>query len=162
MFQQYMFQQYILIALFISLCWGIVPVAHKSIITHISPITIMLLSAFIYSFLIIIYAAFNKNIVYKDIYNISKTDIIVILFSSGIAAFFGNVLYFNILKNHDSSIISALIYSCPMFTLIIAYLFLKERINTIGILGILFIVAGVICISMNGITKDITNIKIEM
>jgi len=119
----------------------------------------MLLSAFIYAFLIIIYAAFNKNIIYKDIYNISKKDILIILFSSGIAAFFGNVLYFNILKNHDSSIISALIYSCPMFTLIIAYLFLKERINTIGILGILFIVLGVICISMNGTSKF--NIKIE-
>ena len=134
---------------------GIVQVAHKSILTHISPITIMLVSAFIYAFLIIIYAAFNKNIIYKDIYNISKKDILIILFSSGIAAFFGNVLYFNILKNHDSSIISALIYSCPMFTLIIAYLFLKERINTIGILGILFIVLGVICISMNGTTKKL-------
>ena len=150
-----MFQHYILIALFISLCWGIVPVAHKSILTHISPITIMLLSVFIYAFLIIIYAALNTKVIYKDMYNISKTDIIVILFSSGIAAFFGNVLYFNILKNHDSSIISALIYSCPMFTLIIAYLFLKERINTIGIIGILFIVLGVICISMNGTTKKL-------
>ena len=150
-----MFQQYILIALFISLCWGIVPVAHKSILTHISPITIMLLSVFIYAFLIIIYAALNTKVIYKDMYNISKTDIIVILFSSGIAAFFGNVLYFNILKNHDSSIISALIYSCPMFTLIIAYLFLKERINTIGIVGILCIVLGVICISMNGTTKKL-------
>jgi len=116
----------------------------------------MLFSAFIYAFLIIIYAAFNKTIIYKDINNISKTDIIVILFSSGIAAFFGNVLYFSILKNHESSIISALIFSSPIFTLIFAYLFLKERINTIGIVGILFIVTGVICISMNGTTKEIT------
>ena len=145
-----MFQQYILIALFISLCWGIVPVAHKSIL-HLSPITIMLFSAFIYAFLIIIYAAMNKTIIYKAIHKISKRDSIVIIFSSAIAAFFGNILYFNILKNHDSSIISALIYSCPMFTLIVAYLFFKERINTIGIFGILFIVLGIICISMNNV-----------
>jgi drug/metabolite transporter (DMT)-like permease len=147
-----MFQQYILIALFISLCWGIVPVAHKSIL-HLSPITIMLFSAFIYAFLIIIYAAFNKTIIYKDINKISKKDIILILFSSGIAAFFGNVLYFNILKKHESSIISALIFSSPIFTLIFAYLFLKERIHTIGLFGILFIVTGVICISMNNGTS---------
>ena len=93
----------------------------------------------------------NKTIIYKDIHKISKRDIIVIIFSSAIAAFFGNILYFNILKNHDSSIISALIYSCPMFTLIVAYLFFKERINTIGIFGILFIVLGIICISMNNV-----------
>jgi drug/metabolite transporter (DMT)-like permease len=147
-----MVQQYILIALFISLCWGIVPVAHKSIL-YLSPITIMLFSAFIYTFLIIIYASFNKKIIYKDIHNISKKDIIIIIFSSAIAAFFGNVLYFKILKNHDSSIISALIYSSPIFTLIIAYLFFKERINPIGIIGILSIVFGVICIAMNNATS---------
>jgi transporter family protein len=113
----------------------------------------MLFSAFIYAFLIIIYAAFNKTIIYKDINKISKKDIILILFSSGIAAFFGNVLYFNILKKHESSIISALIFSSPIFTLIFAYLFLKERIHTIGLFGILFIVTGVICISMNNGTS---------
>ena len=151
-----MFKPYILVALFIALCWGILPVAHKSILTHLSPITIMLFTAAIYTFLLIIYAAMNTKLIYKDIRNITNKDIIIIVFSAVIATFMGNVLYFTILKNHESSIISALIYSSPIFTLIIAYIFLKERINTIGVFGILFIVLGVICISMNnGTSKEL-------
>ena len=93
----------------------------------------MLLSAIIYTVLIVIYAAMNKKIIYKDIRNITNNDIIIILFSAVIATFIGNVLYYKILKNHESSTIAALIYSSPIFTLIIAYIFLKERINTMGI-----------------------------
>ena len=120
-----MFQSYILVALFIALCWGILPVAHKSILNHLSPITIMLFSATIYTFLIIIYASMNIKIIYKDIYNITKKDIIIIILTSAIATFMANVLYYTILKNHESSLISALIYSSPIFTLILAYIFLK-------------------------------------
>lgn len=151
-----MFQPYILVALFIALCWGTLPVAHKSILNHLSPITIMLFSAAIYIFLIIIYASMNINTIYKDIRNITKKDIIIIVLTSAIATFMANVLYYTILKNHESSLISALIYSSPIFTLIIAYIFLKERINTIGIFGILFIVLGIICIAMNnGTSKEL-------
>jgi drug/metabolite transporter (DMT)-like permease len=36
------------------------------------------------------------------------------------------------------------------------YIFLKERIYTIGIVGILFIILGIICISMNnGTSKEL-------
>ena len=87
---------------------------------------------------------------------ITKKDIIIIVLTSAIATFMANVLYYTILKNHESSLISALIYSSPIFTLILAYIFLKERINTIGIFGILFIVLGIICIAMNnGTSKEL-------
>jgi drug/metabolite transporter (DMT)-like permease len=112
----------------------------------------MLFSAAIYTFLIIIYASMNVNTIYKDIHNITKKDIIIILLTSAIATFMANVLYYTILKNHESS----LIYSSPIFTLILAYIFLKERINTIGIFGILFIVVGIIFIAMNnGTSKEL-------
>ncbi len=58
-------------------------------------------------------------------------------------------MYYYILKNHESSIISALIYSSPVFTLIIAYIFLKERLDIYGISGIFFMILGVILVSNN-------------
>jgi drug/metabolite transporter (DMT)-like permease len=63
--------------------------------------------------------------------------------------FMANMIYYYILKNHDSSIISALIYSSPVFTLIIAHLFLKERLDIYGVSGIFAIIIGVILISQN-------------
>jgi drug/metabolite transporter (DMT)-like permease len=53
------------------------------------------------------------------------------------------------LKKHDSYIISALIYSSPIFTLLLACLFLNEQITYYGLLGVLFIVVGVGFISTN-------------
>ena len=146
---------YIIIALFISFCWGVLPVVHKHILTHLHPITIITFSALIYSFLIIIYATSNTQIIIKDIKRITYTDAFILIFSASIATFAANVLYYNILKNHESSTISALIYSSPIFTLVFAYFFLNERINMIGIIGFLFIIAGVICIAMNnGTSKE--------
>jgi len=147
---------YIFIALFISFLWGLMPVLHKHILSNLNLITIMTISAFIYTFLIIIYATSNKKIIYNDLKKITYTDAFILIFSAAIIAFGGNILYYNILKNHESSIISALIYSSPIFTLILAYFFLKERIHTMGIIGILFIIAGVICIAMNnGTSKEL-------
>ena len=146
---------YIIIALFISFCWGLLPVIHKHVLTHLHPITIITFSAIIYTFLIIIYSTSNKRIIIKDIKNITYTDALILIFSASVATFAANVLYYNILKNHESSTISALIYSSPIFTLILAYFFLNERINTMGIIGILFIIVGVICIAMNnGTSKE--------
>lgn len=58
-------------------------------------------------------------------------------------------MYYYILKDHETSIISALIYSSPVFTLVIAYLFLKERLDIYGFSGILAIIVGVILVSQN-------------
>ena len=64
-------------------------------------------------------------------------------------AFLANIMYYYILKDHELSIISALIYSSPVFTLVIAYLFLKERLDIYGFSGIMAIIVGVILISQN-------------
>jgi len=76
-------------------------------------------------------------------------DIGILIMLPIFTVFLANVLYYNVLKNHESSIISALIYSSPVFTLIIAYLFLKERLDIYGLSGVLAIILGVILIAMN-------------
>ena len=52
-------------------------------------------------------------------------------------------------RKHESSLVSALIYSCPVFTLILANVYLSEKIDNYGIMGILFVVFGVGLISKN-------------
>jgi drug/metabolite transporter (DMT)-like permease len=68
---------------------------------------------------------------------------------SHLLIFLANMMYYYILKNHESSIISALVYSSPVFTLIIAYIFLKERLDIYGISGIFLMILGVILVSNN-------------
>ena len=42
-------------------------------------------------------------------------------------AFLANLLYLMVLKKNQSYIVSALIYSSPVFMFLIAWLFLKEK-----------------------------------
>uniref|UniRef100_A0A6C0KUA5 EamA domain-containing protein n=1 Tax=viral metagenome TaxID=1070528 RepID=A0A6C0KUA5_9ZZZZ len=114
----------------------------------------MLLSNLVYLFLIIILAINNSKIVSSDVNKITYKDTLILLFLSVFTIFLSSMIYYYILKNHDSSIISALIYSSPVFTLIIAHLFLNERLNIYGISGIFAIIIGVILISQNNQIKS--------
>jgi len=87
--------------------------------------------------------------IYRDWLIMTPMDIGILILLPIFTVFLANILYYNILKTHESSIISALIYSSPVFTLIIAYLFLKERLDIYGLSGVCAIILGVILIAMN-------------
>ena len=148
---------YIILALITSFLWGIQPVLHKHSLQKFDGTTIMLLTSFIYFVAVFItfFLTKNQKIIIKDIKKMNKIDSTIIICTAIFTAFLTNVIYFYILKDNESSIISALIYSSPVFTLIVSYLFLNEKLEAIGIIGILFVLVGVICISLNNNTRKV-------
>ena len=142
-------QIYILLALIISFLWGLQPIVHKYLMQKFNAITLMLISSIVYcSMVILVSIARNKEII-DDINKITPKDASIIVILAAFTVFLTNMMYYYILKNHESSIVSALIYSSPVFTLILAYLFLKERLDIFGVSGILSIVIGVVLIAHN-------------
>jgi drug/metabolite transporter (DMT)-like permease len=141
--------EYIFVALFVSLLWGIQPVLHKLLLSKYKPITILIISSFLYFYLIAMVAFARNADVKNDLDNITRRDILIILSIGLFSGFIGNMLYLYVLKDHNTSIISALIYSSPVFTLIISYLFLNEKLNMYGLLGVITIIIGVILVSLN-------------
>ena len=140
---------YIFLALFISFLWGIQPVIHKHLLTKLNYVTIMLISTIINCSLIIMLAIYRGKEVASDINKLTNTDLFILVCLPIFTVFMANIIYYYILKNHESSLISALIYSSPVFTLIISYLFLSERLDIFGISGVFAIIAGVILVSQN-------------
>jgi hypothetical protein len=140
---------YILLALVISLLWGISPVIHKHLLNKYNWITIMLSSSLVYFILVIIISLLKRKEIIADLMKISVRDAFVLISLPLFTVFIAQIIYYYILKEHESSIISALISSSPVFTLIISYLFLKERLDIYGISGIFAIITGVVLISRN-------------
>ncbi len=140
---------YIWIALLISFLWGIQNVIHKDLLTHISGLSIMFYSSIIYAFLLLIVAFYNKTIMIKDLKKINLRIGSIIFFTTLFTIFLTNILYYYILKSHETSIISALVYSAPVFTVIFAYLFLNEKLSLSGFIGILLIIIGTILINID-------------
>ena len=140
---------YILIALFISFLWGIQPIVHKHLLNKYNFITIMLISTIVnFSLILAVSITRNKEIL-VDMNKLTFRDLFILVLVSSFTIFLANMMYYYILKNHESSIISALVYSSPVFTLIIAYIFLKERLDIYGVSGIFLMIFGVILVSNN-------------
>ena len=140
---------YIFIAIFISFLWGIQPIVHKHLLNRYNFITIMLISTIVnFSLILAVSITRNKEIL-ADMNKLTFRDLFILVLVSSFTIFLANMMYYYILKNHESSIISALVYSSPVFTLIIAYIFFKERLDIYGVSGILLMIFGVILVSNN-------------
>ena len=140
---------YIFIAIFISFLWGIQPIVHKHLLNRYNFITIMLISTIVnFSLILAVSITRNKEIL-VDMNKLTFRDLFILVLVSSFTIFLANMMYYYILKNHESSIISALVYSSPVFTLIIAYIFFKERLDIYGVSGILLMIFGVILVSNN-------------
>lgn len=142
---------YVLLALCIAFLWGIQPVIHKHLLKKINSITIMLISTTIYLLAILIKVSFSQtySLFMNDIKKLSINDYLMISMTSLFTVFLANIIYYSILKDNDTSIVVSLIYSAPIFTLFLSYLFLNERLEPIGIIGIFLVFLGVGCISLN-------------
>jgi len=142
-------ETYIFVALCIAFLWGMQPVFYKFLLKKLTPFTLMLFTSTLYFFLMICTSLFRYKDIHTEIATLNTFDYFIIIGSTFTTFYLANIIYYSILTNHESSIISAVICSSPVFTFLFAYLFLKERIDVYGILGIFFIVLGVIFISQN-------------
>lgn len=144
-----MIQLYIIIALFVGFLDGLSPVIFKSLLNKYSPVTLLILSSVVYFSCVLIYFFNNIDLVLRDVGQITNIDMFRLAINAIVGSFFANILYLYVLQKQDCYIISALINTSPLFTLILAYLLLKEKVRFYGILGIFLIVLGTICLAYN-------------
>ena len=140
---------YIYIALFVAFLWGIHPILNKILLGKFNLPTVVVLNNIVYFLAVIVFFFINYTEIAKDIKKINGQDLLILFSVALFAGFLANLLYYYILKSHESSLVSALVFSSPIFTLAVAYFFMKEQLNSFGILGILFITLGVVCIAYN-------------
>ena len=139
--------KYLAEGLFIAFCWGSLGVVNKYVLNHLESSTVFVLSGIIYFFFLLGLMFYNKKSIEKDLQKITRFQSFCIIASSIFLIFLPNFLYYYFLKRTKASIITAIAYSAPVFTLILAHLLINERIRPISILGILLISLGIFFIS---------------
>ena len=108
----------------------------------------MAITAIFYVILLMILVFYNRNIVIKDLNKITNHEYLWIFIATFFGIFLANYLYYYILKQGEVAILTALMYTCPIITLLAAYFFLNDKISQRALIGILLIVTGVICICL--------------
>ena len=130
--------------LLIAFLWGISVTVQKYVLKDIDASTYQVIGSFIYFITTLLFGLYNYDKIKADSENITMKNILCILFVSLFGSFFAN-LYFNILlKDNSSSIVGALAYTAPLFTLFASYFFLNEDISLMSAIGIIVTICGVI------------------
>lgn len=137
------------IALFVAFLWGIQPIIHKHVLKRIDPRVVMAIGSVFYFACMLLFFLYNRAEIKQGAHSVTKADVAWIGLASILTAFVANLIYFYILRDHESYIISALIYASPVFTLAVAYFVLKERVSWIGGLGVAFVMLGIALLAFN-------------
>ncbi len=142
-------------SLLVSFLWGGAPVIHKYLMSTrpISPETLMVFGSVVYFSCIVVYFYFNNKPIIRDIKGASATTLSIMFVSAVFAGFVANLLYFRVIKHNASYVVSALIFSSPFFTLLLSYMFLKEKMTVKSVLGVVSIVVGVIMLATSDVAK---------
>ena len=136
-------------SLTVAFLGGIQPSVHKHLLDKYNGTTIMVFTGFIYFICLSIFSFVNRDMLYGAYQKLTLCDTLWFLFLPIVTSFIANMLYYYALNENASSIVAALVYSSPIFTLFFSYYFLGERLDRYGYIGILLLVLGVIFISMN-------------
>ena len=147
---------YLLMSLFISFIWGLSPVIQKHLLQKFDKRSLMLFYSSTNVLFVTLLLSFYNNKLYADIKSVNTYDIFMISTYTFFTIFLVNLLFLEVLKYNNTHEVAAIGGIYPFFTLLIAYLFLKEKITIFGFLGVLFIVLGIVCISFND-----TNFNLE-
>jgi drug/metabolite transporter (DMT)-like permease len=134
----------------VLLTYGITPLLNKHILEHISVEGYILFSTIVYFFAAVVaYFIFFRNTFNGD-YSVLKSKpylgALIAVYALSLL-FVTEYLYFKVLRNNKAYLLTALLASYPLVTIGLSYLFFKESIEFVHIIGAVLIVMGVILIS---------------
>lgn len=140
----------ILWALLVALLWGISPIIHKHVMTRLDPVVVMVIAASFSTVFMIGFLLVNYGRVTSGWHAVRTSDVAWIGLATLFCSFVANIIYFFVLKEHKSHVVSALIYASPAASLVLAYAVLKEDVTWTGATGVLLVVAGCLCVAFGG------------
>jgi uncharacterized membrane protein len=136
---------YIEIALFIAFIWGSTPFLTKHVLQNIHYKSLILCESILAFIISMIFSYYNKSELIEDFKNVKLKTVLSILILV-IAVFCVNIMYYNVIRDHETYLISAITSIYPAIAFILSYLFLNEKITFLKALGVFLITSGIICI----------------
>jgi len=141
-----------LAALLVAFLWGATPIIHKHVLRFVSPSVILVVGGTAYYIALIGYAAYNWKTLYPEMINLTVMNAFWICLAALIMSFVAKIIYLYVLKKKESYVVSALVFSAPFFTAILAVLLLNEKVTLEKLVGVMLIVIGIVVLSRDGVS----------
>lgn len=138
----------VLSGLTVAALWGLTPILQKTLLVHLPRQTIFALSTLVYATSTFIYCGFHRKIILKSLPSVTLRHVLLIIVASVLGAFVGNLLFLTALKDNPSYVVTALAFTSPIFTVVLAACILGEQITPTNVVGIFLVVAGAIMVAI--------------
>lgn len=143
-------------ALLTALLWGLAPVVVRRVV--IKDVNPLLFSAIrIPSALTILLIILILTGEFSQMFNISLTDLLIILIASIAGLIFADTMYFTGIKRAGVSVSTPIAFTYPLPALIFAYIILGEEITYALYIGTFLIISGIFLITYQRKSKSSSN-----
>lgn len=137
-------------ALTVALLWGVMPIAFKHVMSRgpasATPRVVLLISAATTGLAACAYALAARQGLGRELRDVPARSVLIVAATALATLFFAQWVYLRLLQERQSYVVTALTYSSPVFTLLLAAVLLGEKVSFLGAAGVLLIVAGVLCL----------------
>ena len=138
------------LALLVASIWGITPIFEKLSLERASPLTVITLRFMFTATCFGVYSAVTGG--YKDFGSVDGKTLLYIILAAVFGGIIGLLVFFTALKQDFTTKIVPIAATFPLFTALYAYMFLNEHISSQRLVGIIFIVIGLILVNWNSIS----------
>lgn len=138
----------VIIALGVALLWSIAPIIHKAVLNKVTPRMLLIFNGITIGIIVLIYALLNKDAVLQEASELSRDTIGWMLIAVTLSWFLAPLIFYSVLQKGTGHIIIALAYSSPLFAMILAWLFLREKITLMSFIGVCLIVIGIVFLAV--------------
>jgi transporter family protein len=130
-----------LLAIIAMIFWGIAPIFGKIGLSKTSPLLGLAIRTFIISIILVIIIFATGT--YKEFSTVSLRSVSFLALEGIFAALIGHFAYFYALKLGETSKVVPIVSAFPVITVLIAILFLSEKMTAFKGGGIFLIIAGI-------------------
>jgi len=139
------------LALLVASIWGISPIFEKLSLIKASPLTVITIRFIFTTICLVIVSLVTGK--YKDFANVDGKTFLWIILAGFLGGILGLFLFFVALKQDFTSRIVPIVATFPLFTVLYAYIFLREEISINRLAGAIFIVFGLVLINWDTIVS---------
>lgn len=143
----------LVLALTVAILWSIPSITQTLLLRRFPLHVIMTMSAVFYFLIVIFFMLPRWSFQAADeikLFGDHSPWIVLAMASAFFGGFLPNYVFSSLLQSHPAYWVTALTYCSPLFTTVLAMLFLHERPTSRELFGIGLVIAGIVCLSTRG------------
>lgn len=133
---------------FSAVLFALAPILQKKVLRtgQCSVATMVAVGGMLSMIVGIVYVLVNGRKVFTEVTKLDTSSLVLIAVAGISGGFLANFLFLMLLHRYDAYLVNTFMYLSPVMTLLLAYLILEETMTWTSLVGVAFVIGGVLII----------------